>query len=102
MRYEQYITSKAWFAIRECLLDEHNNKCSFCGRKYELHVHHLNYDCLGKETPEDVLVLCVRCHDDLHTALRKYPATEKAIKQYQEVTLEEFADRWMEFSVIER
>jgi hypothetical protein len=29
----------------------------------DLHVHHLNYACLSKETFHDVEILCRRCHE---------------------------------------
>jgi hypothetical protein len=33
---------------------------------YRLEVHHLTYERLGWEQPDDLLVLCERCHAVLH------------------------------------
>ena len=90
MRYEEYILSKEWQVIRQFLLIEHGKKCAFCSRRYQLQVHHLSYKNMGCERKEDVLVLCVRCHNDLHYALRRFPATERAVRQYEQVTQDEF------------
>jgi hypothetical protein len=29
-------------------------------------VHHTNYRCIGSERPEDLLALCVECHEGMH------------------------------------
>ena len=90
MKYEEYILSKEWQVKRQFLLIEHGGKCALCPRDYEVQVHHLNYKHLGCERKEDVIVLCVRCHNDLHYALRRFPATERAKRQYEKVTQEEY------------
>jgi hypothetical protein len=36
--------------------------------RVHLEVHHLNYDRLGHEWAEDLIVLCGRCHDLAHVA----------------------------------
>jgi len=94
MRYEEYMQSREWQISLELLLCEHGKKCDLCPRTYELQVHHLNYERLGCERIEDVMVLCVRCHNDLHNALRQYTATEKAIRQFTQVTQTEFITRF--------
>jgi len=90
MIYEEYIQSKEWQIMRQWLLREHGSRCAFCPRDYELQVHHLNYERLGRERKEDVMVLCVRCHNDIHYALRQFPATERAERQYEKVTQDEY------------
>ena len=72
------------------MLIKHGKKCALCPRTHELNVHHLNYERLGHERVEDVIVLCVRCHNDLHYALRQFPATEKAVRQNMIVTKTEY------------
>lgn len=36
-----------------------------------LHVHHLHYDSIGAECPEDVMLLCSDCHEMIHRIERK-------------------------------
>jgi 5-methylcytosine-specific restriction endonuclease McrA len=90
MRYEEYIHSPGWYIRRQLLIIDHGGKCAICPRIHELQVHHLNYECLGHEKKDDVIVLCVRCHNDLHEALRKFSAPEIAVKQYLPVTMDEY------------
>lgn len=35
-------------------------------RPSEINLHHLNYDCLGREKLIDVVVLCQKCHKNRH------------------------------------
>lgn len=41
-------------------------KCSKCGIRQKLHVHHLNYDRLGNELQSDLMVVCNNCHNWFH------------------------------------
>ena len=45
--------------------------CRVCGVvSRTAHHHHIVYRSLGgKDTPENVLLVCPRCHDDIHAAL---------------------------------
>ena len=40
--------------------------CADCGRKGALDTHHLTYERLGEEWPQDVVVVCGTCHDVRH------------------------------------
>ena len=60
--YDRYIRSKTWQKKREQLLDHHGRACVLCGSTEHLHVHHLHYQTVGAERPEDVAVCCRRCH----------------------------------------
>lgn len=65
--YDWYINhSPVWVAIRQWALQRAGNKCEQCGKTYMLSVHHLNYNNLGKEHPEDLKVLCQECHERAH------------------------------------
>lgn len=70
LKYIRYINSKAWAIRREFAIEKAANKCQLCGRKEELTVHHLNYERFGQENDEDLLVVCVRCHNDLEFTKR--------------------------------
>lgn len=65
-RYRDYLQSPEWRAVRAAALDRANHKCSRCGATQRLEVHHLSYLRLGHEQPEDLRVLCSRCHDTEH------------------------------------
>lgn len=65
--YDWYISiSPVWYAIRKWALLRAGNRCEQCGATSMLSVHHLTYNNLGKEHPEDLRVLCQTCHDKAH------------------------------------
>jgi len=76
--------SKKWIA-RSRLVRAHTDHCVVCFSQPEspnLHVHHLVYKPGGRgsdlEKPEDMVVLCLRCHDELH--LRKLMGRAKFVQ----------------------
>lgn len=63
--YNEYIASPAWKIKRVQALERTGYKCEECGMsKYtvKLEVHHLHYDRFKKERPEDLIVVCEKCH----------------------------------------
>jgi 5-methylcytosine-specific restriction endonuclease McrA len=65
--YDWYINkSVLWKSIREWALLRAGNKCEKCGAAFPLQVHHKTYARLGKEGPNDLIVLCVPCHEEEH------------------------------------
>jgi 5-methylcytosine-specific restriction endonuclease McrA len=63
--YEEYLRSEAWGRKRDAALARANGKCELCGVHAEA-VHHLSYERIGSEQPQDLLAVCNGCHDDLH------------------------------------
>jgi hypothetical protein len=62
-------------AVRDDMLEEYRNQCQGCGRcgpaaggLATLHVHHITRDPqgMGEHAPENLTVLCRRCHSLLH------------------------------------
>lgn len=73
-----------WNLIRIAALMRDRHACRTCWRTesdgYALECHHRHYDNWGAENLEDVVILCVRCHD-LHTSdvrLARYAASSVA------------------------
>jgi len=60
---EEYYKSEEWHIKRTFALHRANHRCQRCGRSKSLDVHHLTYDRLYNEHPEDLEVLCKKCHD---------------------------------------
>jgi len=62
-RYISHLKSAKWRAIREGLFELRGRKCEVCGRAAKrLEVHHLTYERMGDEIPEDLRILCYCCH----------------------------------------
>ena len=63
--YRRALWSPHWRALRdEVIAWRQAYRCAGeCGQVYgDLQLHHLTYERLGQELPEDVVGLCVECH----------------------------------------
>lgn len=69
----KYRSSKKWKDFRKNILEERDYRCEICGiqKKKGLQIHHLNPNTYGKETKDDVLVLCPADHKGLERLLRR-------------------------------
>lgn len=73
--YRQYIASSEWQEKRKEILRGNGLEGSWCNRclvprwlaviayDQDLHIHHRSYANIGNERPEDLEILCRRCHD---------------------------------------
>jgi hypothetical protein len=65
--YAEYLQSSWWRARRNDALRAASYRCHRCESKRELQVHHLTYERLGTEHPDDLEVLCRGCHLGEHS-----------------------------------
>lgn len=65
-RYQIYLKSKHWRERRLQAIKDVGSACQICGSEVELQVHHLNYDNLGHEEDNDLIVACEVCHKKHH------------------------------------
>lgn len=67
MPYGDYIETSHWQHFRKEALKHFNHTCQLCGASGVLFdVHHKTYINRGRETFNDVIVLCRHCHDMYH------------------------------------
>ena len=72
--YELYLQSEHWHDLRHTALLKYNCKCELCGScKPHPHVHHIHYRNLTDVKIDDLMVLCEKCHSDVHKYLKKHP-----------------------------
>jgi len=70
LSYAEYLESKHWKARRWAMLWLTGNRCQVCKAEKDLEVHHASgYTSLIAERPEDLVVLCRRCHGILEDSL---------------------------------
>ena len=71
--YKEYVTSDAWQKSERRLncIKAARNKCQMCGAMFGLEVHHITYTNLGKELPQDLVLLCISCHEYTHAMAGK-------------------------------
>jgi 5-methylcytosine-specific restriction endonuclease McrA len=73
MPYEEYLQTNHWQRMRYCAQWMADFRCQLCGALENLQVHHSTYRRLGNERPEDLIVLCRRCHSTHHHSLETRP-----------------------------
>jgi 5-methylcytosine-specific restriction endonuclease McrA len=65
--YKEYLTSDAWKAKRKAVLIRDGLRCQLCGHDKNLHVHHITYERIYVEDLEDLITVCQRCHENVHS-----------------------------------
>ncbi|MGG1515463.1 HNH endonuclease signature motif containing protein [Paenibacillus oryzisoli] len=70
MPYLEYLKTDHWRHFRSESIKFYQQKCQLCGKKEEkisnLHLHHNSYVNRGRETFNDVVLLCNTCHKKHH------------------------------------
>ncbi|MCK4623146.1 MAG: HNH endonuclease [Desulfuromonadales bacterium] len=69
MPYKNYLRTKHWRHFRSEEIKFFQNKCQMCSsieKEYSLHLHHNSYKNRGRETFNDVILLCKKCHQKHH------------------------------------
>lgn len=70
MPYAEYLQTEHWRQMREVDFRTHGRRCFICIRTTGLEIHHVIYDNLGDEKPEDMVPLCREHHQAQHDILR--------------------------------
>lgn len=65
MPYPEYLQTNHWQEVRTECMRAAGWRCQWCGKRAH-DVHHLCYDNIGCELPEDVLALCRPHHQKFH------------------------------------
>jgi hypothetical protein len=63
---DPYYRTEHWIGFAKEARKRAGLKCERCSQGGPLQVHHLTYDRLWDELPEDVQVLCSKCHELAH------------------------------------
>jgi 5-methylcytosine-specific restriction endonuclease McrA len=82
-KYYQYIKSKEWFELKIDILNTRGCYCEKCKKKKypaALQLHHLTYDRLFNEEPQDLMLVCKKCHMGEHGLLKKKSVKKKPKK----------------------
>ncbi len=103
-KYREYINSPEWKKKSKALI-ESVGKCQKCGfSKYarKLEVHHLTYEHFKNEPPEDLIVVCSKCHKikdrqrEKETEKRNYEKLEDA--RFEGWARAVYGDDWMVYN----
>ena len=70
MPYKEYLQTEFWDKQRKGALKRALFRCQLCNKgkaaRVTLDVHHRTYERRGRESPEDLIVLCRNCHSNFH------------------------------------
>lgn len=65
--YHEYLETPHWNTTREAAKSRADYRCQVCNtNERTLHTHHRTYENRGEEKPEDLIVLCDKCHELFH------------------------------------
>lgn len=64
--YAAYLASEHWQITRAFALDHAGHRCQVCNSAERPEVHHRTYVRRGAELPQDLIVLCRKCHETFH------------------------------------
>lgn len=64
--YAEYLKTPHWLVTRQAALERAGRRCQVCNGAKFLQVHHRTYERVGCELPNDLTVLCDKCHGLFH------------------------------------
>lgn len=70
-KYNFYLLSSEWRILREAILIRDKYICQFCKQAEATEVHHLTYENLGNESPNELISTCNICHLKKHDNKKK-------------------------------
>jgi 5-methylcytosine-specific restriction endonuclease McrA len=76
-KYHNYLLSDEWAQLKIDLFQNRGRKCEYCGKTKDLHVHHKTYKNIFNEEPEDLIILCRKCHNKEHGVKGKVWSKQK-------------------------
>jgi 5-methylcytosine-specific restriction endonuclease McrA len=79
-RYALYLLTPEWKERRREAIKRDGKKCTQCGSKQRLQVHHLTYARKGDERPSDLVTLCRACHCIVHGLPSPYKQKPPKVK----------------------
>lgn len=76
MTYDEYLASPCWTGRKAAVIRARGYACERCRATSRLELHHKTYARLFHERPEDVQLLCHRCHSTEHGLTPKPPGRD--------------------------
>lgn len=99
--HQKFLNSSYWKNFRVKYVKAIGSRCELCFSIANLCVHHNNYWNKGKETSEDVIILCGECHDKFHKNIEHFIDYNKLIRINDIVCVEQKQDPLLEGKELE-
>jgi hypothetical protein len=87
--YQLYLTSNEWRKKREKVVARAKGICEGCLENPATQVHHLHYGTLFREMLFDLVAVCDKCHEQIHTDIEEFfelPDSNKVLAASQFIT----------------
>lgn len=68
--YKEYLLSDEWAQLKIDLFELRGKVCEKCSSRKNIAVHHLHYDNIFNEEPEDLIILCGYHHAQIHGKIK--------------------------------
>ena len=77
--YKDYLNSFYWkdkkyWVFQNCKNINNQIQCEKCNELFKnfklCTLHHLNYNCIGSERKEDLMIVCNNCHEKIHKDIK--------------------------------
>lgn len=65
-QYSTYLDSNEWRERSRATIAAAGGICAFCCQRPAVQAHHICYDRVGCELPDDLRAICLRCHRQEH------------------------------------
>lgn len=79
--YYKYLNSPEWTQLKIDLFEFRGKNCERCGSDFCIEVHHKTYKNLYHEEPEDLEILCRRCHKTHHRRINKHKMNKRLMNK---------------------
>jgi hypothetical protein len=81
--YKEYLQSELWRQKKAEFFEVRPRKCWVCNSQDQFELHHKTYERVTSERLDDLVGLCGKCHDKVHTVCKEKPwiALEDAHKE---------------------
>jgi hypothetical protein len=74
--YNDYLSTEHWKLKRTEVVRRYGYRCACCGEagtsRRGPDIHHITYDNMGDEPPQDLIPLCQKCHSLMHQLITMY------------------------------
>jgi hypothetical protein len=65
-QYSVYLESEEWKRKSRSTIAAAGGICAYCSKAPAVQAHHITYDRVGGELPEDLRAICLDCHREQH------------------------------------
>jgi 5-methylcytosine-specific restriction endonuclease McrA len=82
-QYSYYLESEEWRLKSRETIAAAGGICTYCNKAPAVQAHHITYDRVGEELPEDLRAICLDCHREQHPS---HKISEEFLRHHRGMT----------------